>query len=146
MNGKLLAVTAAALLLLPSARAQQPAAAEIEKALGVLNQAFAKGDPRAISALMTDDHVAITPYYGGPQTRDEQIKSLPALKLEEYKPGKTKVRMLGEDTALVTYELAMKGAYKGKPVAARSYASAVWVRHGGKWLEAFYQETALDAR
>lgn len=143
MNAKLLAATAAILLLLPSARAQDATAKEVEKALGALNEAFAKGDAKAVAALTTNDHVAVTPYYGGPQTRDEQIKSLADLKLEEYKPGPMKVRMLGTDAALVTYELATKGTYKGKAVSGRTYTSAVWVRQGGKWLEAFYQETAL---
>jgi ketosteroid isomerase-like protein len=146
VNTKPFALVAAILLLIPSARGQDSATREVEKALKALNEAFAKGDAKAVVALTTEDHRSVTPYYGGAQTRDEQIKSLPDLKLEQYKPGPMKVRMVGADTALVTYELAMKGTYKGKPVAARSYASALWVKKGGLWLEAYYQETPLSEK
>src|SRR5262249_12693895 len=139
------ALLAAALLTLPT-RADDASAKDVEKAIAELNQAFEKADARKVKALMTDDHVAVTAYYGGPQNRDQEIEGLPDHKLTEYRSGKMKVRLLGKDAALVSYELAMKGTYKGKPVPARSYASAVWVRQGGKWLEAFYQETDLGGK
>src|SRR5262245_1965398 len=117
MNVKLLAAVTAVLLLVPAARAQDIVAQEVEKALAALNEAFAKGDAKAVATLMTDDHVAVTPSYGGPQTREEQLKSLADLKLEEYRPKAMKVRVLSRDAAVVRYELAMKGTYKGKAVA-----------------------------
>jgi uncharacterized protein (TIGR02246 family) len=138
----LAALTAA--LLLASSRAAEAEA--VEAAIAELNKAFEKGDAEKVKALMTDDHVAVTPYYGGPQSRDEQLKGLADHKLTEYRAGKLKVRMLGAEAALVTYDLGMKGTYKGKAVPARCYASAVWIRKGGRWLEAFYQETALPEK
>jgi ketosteroid isomerase-like protein len=143
MNGKVLAVLLVVLLAVPL---RGDEAGEVRKALEALNQAFEKRNADAIRALMTDDHVAVTSYYGGPQTRDEQLKGLLEQKLEEYRATDLKVRMLGKETALVTYELAQRGTYKGKALPARSFASAVWVWRGGKWLEAFYQETALPAK
>src|SRR5262249_40133283 len=114
MKGKVLAALAAALLTTAPARADDAAAREVRKAIRALNQAFEKGDVKAARGLMTDDHVAVTPSYGGPQGRDEQLRGLPDLRLKEYKAGKMAVRALGRDTVLVTYELAMKGTYKGK--------------------------------
>jgi uncharacterized protein (TIGR02246 family) len=133
----------AALLLAIVVCAGETGASAVETAIAELNRAFEKGDGEKVKALMTDDHVAVTPYYGGPQKRDEQLKGLADHKMAEYRAGKMKVRMLGTEATLVTYELGMKGTYKGKAVPSRSYVSAVWVRKGGKWLEAFYQETAL---
>jgi ketosteroid isomerase-like protein len=121
----------------------QDAARDVERALDALNKAFQKNDTEAIKRLMTADHVAVTAYYGRPTSLAEQIKSLKDVKLAEYKPGKVKVKMLGKGAALLTYPLTMKGTYKGKELPRRCFASAVWVRQGGRWREAFYQETAL---
>ncbi|MFO0841432.1 MAG: nuclear transport factor 2 family protein [Gemmataceae bacterium] len=143
---KSLAALFALLTFIPAARADDAAADEVSAAIGKLNQAFEKGNAAALKQLMTADKVAVTGYYGGPVTRDEQIKSLADLKLSEYKPGKMTIKLLGKEAALVSYELGMRGTFKGKPLPARSYASAVWVKQAGLWREAFYQETALGAR
>jgi len=119
-------------------------APEVEKALNALNAAFKDGKPDVIKSLMTDDHVAITPYYNGPYGVEELLKTLPELKLSEYRSSDVKVRVLDKDAAIVSYSLAMKGTFKAKPVAAKSYAVSVWVLRKGKWLETSYQETALD--
>lgn len=144
----MLRTTAVALLLLAAlpARADDQATDELRQALRTLNDAFAKPDAAAVRRLMTDDHEAVTPYYGVPATKEEQLRTLPDLKLSEYKPGKETIRMVHRDVAIIAYPLTMKGTFKGKPVAAKSYAVAVWVRHGGHWQEASYQETALDGK
>jgi ketosteroid isomerase-like protein len=142
MKKTLLAILTAALLGADAPK-ENPAIKEVEKAINELNTAFEKRDADAIKRLTTPDHVAVTPYYGGPATRDEQIKTLPELKLKEYTSGDIKVTMLTADVALITYQLAMKGTFKGKDLAAKSHASAVWVKKGGQWREAYYQETTL---
>lgn len=116
---------------------------DVEKAITALNDAFKNGDPAPIKALMTEDHLTVTSW-GGVQTREEALKTLPELKLKEYTPGKMKITVLGPDAALVTYSLAMKGTFKGKEMPAKSSVSAVWVRKSGKWIEAYYQETPLE--
>src|SRR5437762_2390238 len=82
---------------------QDAAVKDVEKALAALNEAFKNRDVAAVARLMTDNHQAITAYYGGVQTKAEQLKSLPDLKMSEYTPGPIKVTLLGKDTALVTY-------------------------------------------
>lgn len=142
MQLKLLSVLIATLLLVAPGRPDD-ATAEVHTAIDALNRAFAKGDAKVVAALMTEDHRAVTPYYAKPLSREEQVRTLADHKLSEYTPGKLTVRLLGHDAALVTYAVVMKGTYQGKAVPARSFASAVWVRKGGRWLESFYQETAL---
>src|SRR5262245_9840629 len=116
---------------------------EIRQALRSLSDAFAKGQSDTIKRLTTDGHVSITPCYGGPQTRAEQLNNLADLKVPDYVAGEIGVTLLTRETALVTYPLTQKGTYKGKPVAAKNYVAAVWVNRNGKWLEASYQETPL---
>lgn len=141
---KLLLVLLAGLLLGTDAAADDAEIKEVEKAITVLNEAFKNRDAVAIERLLTEDHTAVTAYYGGPQTRAQQLKSLPDLKLTEYATGKYDVTLLSKDVALVTYALKQKGTFQGKEVPRRSYASALWVNRGGKWREAFYQETPLE--
>ncbi len=142
MKMTMLAVLATGLLL----GADIPRDKEVETAITTLNEAFHNRDADRIKALMTDDHLAVTTYYGGPLNKNEQVKSLPDHQFAEYSPGKIEVTMLGRDAALVRYILVQKGTYKGKPLPARSYVSAVWVRRAGKWQEAFYQETPLPEK
>jgi ketosteroid isomerase-like protein len=139
-------MTAWLLLLAAGLLAGDDAARDVAKAITTLNQAFKDRDAAAIRRLMTDDHVAITGYYGGPQTAAQQLASLPDLKLTEYSQGKLTLTPVGKDAFLVTYPLTQKGTFQGKTVAEKCFASAVWVNRGGQWLEAFYQETALGDR
>jgi len=115
---------------------------EVEKAIAALNDAFKNGDPAPIKAMLTEEHLSVTTW-GGAQTRDESLKTLPELKLKEYAVTKLKITVLGPDAALVTYSLGLKGTYKGNPVPEKNFASAVWVKKDGKWLESYYQETVL---
>jgi ketosteroid isomerase-like protein len=144
MKSKMLLVLTAGLLIGAQDAKQNPAVQEIQKAIGTLNDAFAKRDADAVRRLMIDEHLSITAYYGGPATKADQLKSLADLQLTEYKAGELKVTMLTDDAALVAYPLAQKGTYKQRPVAAKNYASAVWIKRNGKWLEASYQETPLS--
>jgi uncharacterized protein (TIGR02246 family) len=143
MKRNLLLVLTASLLI--AADAKDDAVKEVEKAITVLNKAFEKGDAEALKALMTDDHVAITPS-AGVETLAQQLKDLPHLKITEYVQGKLTVKLLSKDVALVTYPLTLKGTFKGKPLAEKLQATAVFVRREGKWLEASYQETPLESK
>src|SRR5262245_53772244 len=117
MKRKLLGLVIALATGLPVAAGtpgQKQATKEIKEALSSLNAAFAKGDAAAVKRLLTADHVAVTTYYGGPQTRDEQLASLKDLKLTAFEAGELKVTLLGKDVALVTYPLKLRGTYKGQ--------------------------------
>jgi len=116
---------------------------EVEKAISALNDAFKAGVPGPIKSLLTEDHLSVTTW-GGRQTREESLKTLPELKLKEYAVSGMKVTLLGKEAALVTYSLGLKGTFKGKDVPEKNFASAVWVRKDGIWLEAYYQETPLE--
>ena len=53
--------------------------AAINASSNALDKAFGERDIETIRALMTPDHVTVTPYYDGPQSVDDQIASLPDL-------------------------------------------------------------------
>lgn len=143
MKTKLLLFLFGGLLIGAEPATDNSAIKEVEQAIRVLNEAFVKRDPEVIRRLMTDDHIAITPYYGGPHLKAEQLQTLKEHQVTDYKAEETQISLLAKDVALVRYKLTQKGTYQGKSLAPKNYASAVWVKRDGKWLEATYQETPL---
>jgi uncharacterized protein (TIGR02246 family) len=117
--------------------------AAVNAAAEALDKAFEQQDAKAIAALMTPDHVAVTPYYDGPQSTAEQIASLPDLKYEQETLDEPKVTLLGPDAAIRTFSAELKGTYKGRPLPSPAFVTVLMVRQDGKWLEKFYQVTRI---
>jgi ketosteroid isomerase-like protein len=116
----------------------------VDDAAAELDEAFEAQNAVAIKALMTADHLAVTPYYGAPQSVDEQITSLPDLKYEQTDVSEPKVVLLGPDTAMRTLTAKLAGTYKGLPLAeGRVFITSILVKQDGKWRESFYQVTPL---
>jgi ketosteroid isomerase-like protein len=115
----------------------------INQAAAKLDRAFEQQDAATIKQLMTPDHVAVTPYYDGPQSVDEQIASLPDLKYAQTNLTEPSVTLLGPDAALRRFTAKLEGGYKEKVLAGPVYITQVMVMRDGKWLEDFYQVTAL---
>jgi hypothetical protein len=115
----------------------------INASSNALDKAFEQNDKAAIKALMTPDHISVTPYYNGPQTTDDQIASLPELKWNQKIVGSVQVSLLGADAAMRTFTADLKGSFKGKSLPARVFATEILVKRDGKWIERFYQVTTL---
>lgn len=123
-----------------------PAHAELLRAMETLNTAFKNRDAATIRRLITPDHLAVTSYYDGPFTVEQELQTLPDLEYAEYKAGELKVTPLGSDAAVVHYTLNLKGTFQGKPLPPKNYAAATWVRQNGQWREAYYQETPVTGK
>lgn len=117
--------------------------AAVNAAADALDKAFEEQDAKAIAALMTPDHVAVTPYYEGPQSVAAQIASLPDLKYAQENLDEPKVTLLGPGAAIRTFSAELKGTYKGRPIPSPVFITAVMVRKDGTWLEQFYQVTRI---
>jgi len=115
----------------------------IVKAAAALDQAFEAQDTKAVTDLMTPDHVAVTPYYDGPQTVADQLGSLPKLKYEQTIDSKPTVAVLCSDAAARTFKAELNGSFEGKPIASKVHVSEIWVKRDGAWAEKLYQVTAL---
>ena len=115
----------------------------IDNAAAKLDEAFETGDAETIRSLMTPDHIAVTLYYGAPQTVAEQIASLDDFEYAQTDVGEPTVTLLGPETAIRTGIVELKGSYKGQPLPARVFATEIMVKRDGKWLERVYQATAL---
>ena len=111
--------------LSPALASESETIKAINESSNALDRAFEKNDKAAIRALMTPDHISVTPYYDGPQTTDDQIASLPELKWDQKIVGDVKVSLLGDDAALRTFTADLKGSFKGKPLPAKVFATEI---------------------
>jgi ketosteroid isomerase-like protein len=118
--------------------------AAINASSNALDQAFAARDVAAIKALMTPDHISVTPYYDGPQTVDDQLASLNEYDYGQTIIGEPSVALLAPDVALRTFVADLHGSFKGKKLPPRAFINETLVKRDGKWVERFFQVTALE--
>ena len=118
---------------------------EIKRAASVLDQAFTQQDAALIESMVTSDHLATTPYYGRSLDIAEQIETLDDFKARLFDVTNEKVDLLGDDAALIIFEKSYEGTFKGAPLPNRVFASSLWEKSDGKWLQRLYQETAIDS-
>jgi ketosteroid isomerase-like protein len=118
--------------------------AAINASSNALDEAFTKKDVATIKALMTPDHLTVTPYYRGPQTVEDQLASLGQYDWSQTIVGEPDVALLGPDVALRTFVAELKGTFQGRPLPQRVFATELLVKQEGKWVERFYQVTTLE--
>ncbi len=61
--------------------------------------------------------------------------------VKSYSLDNFKFVTLDKDSVLMTYTAKQDGVCSGKTIPANVRASVVYVKRGGKWLEALYMET-----
>lgn len=142
---KLLAAFSAVILIALTSCTQDDVARTetIDNAVAQLDAAFEAQNVNAAKALMTPDHLSVTPYYGTPQSVDEVLASLPDLKYAQTDESEPKVVLLGDDAAMRTLTAKVDGTFEGEPFSYKVFITAILVRQNGKWLERFYQVTRL---
>jgi ketosteroid isomerase-like protein len=116
----------------------------IDDAVGELNAAFEAGDTEAIKALMTEDHVSVTPYYGAPKSVSEQLDSLDQLKYEQTNLTEPTVVLLGPDAALWTATAKLDVTFEGRSLSGDAFLTSVMIKKDGKWVEQFFQVTSFE--
>jgi ketosteroid isomerase-like protein len=115
----------------------------IDDAAARLDEAFEARDAKAIEALMTPDHEAVTHYYETPQSVAEQIASLPELDYKQTNLTEPTVTMLSPDVAMRTVAAKLDGTFKGATLSGSVFITSIMVKQNGQWRERFYQVTDL---
>ncbi|MGB8010652.1 MAG: nuclear transport factor 2 family protein [Terriglobales bacterium] len=98
------------------------------------------GDLTAFSGYLAKDVVFVDAH--GPATKAEIVEHTAEFRLHEYTMEDARFVPLSADSGLIVYTLTESGTSHGKEFSARVHVSALWRKHGGKWLCAFSQETA----
>lgn len=131
------------LLVSPATAVSPEIESEIAAAQSRLDTAFANADPDEIREMVTSDHVAVTPYYPGPTSIDGQIAALAGTEFDFLGEENRQIFELSDSVVLITQEKLYTGSRGGVPMPSRVAVAAIWVQIDGKWLQRYYQETAI---
>jgi len=109
-------------------------------------EAWKNRDGKFFQDFLSDDHVEMG--FGGPTDKAKVVAGVgsPVCVVKSYSVDSFNVTLLNPDTALVTYHAAQDTTCGGNPVPSPVWASSLYVRRGGRWLNAFYQQTAAAVR
>jgi len=132
----------------PSAPAPKAAASgehsALDKALIAnehrINEAVAKGDKAAFSALVSSDSAMADE--SGYMTTADFLPVFDTVKVSSWKMSDEKVHWAGPNAAVVTYVWTGKGTFQGQPIPDKTYSSTVWTKKDGKWVAIYHQESA----
>lgn len=88
-----------------------------------------------------DDRIIYVAYDGLVFTKSDIVKAVSYIDVSRYSIENMKVRALGSDAALATYDLVAKGSIAMHNLPDKQYTSSVCVKKGGDWLLIFHQST-----
>jgi uncharacterized protein (TIGR02246 family) len=117
----------------------------VERSVRSIQAAFDNGDADTLRGLMTEDHVS-TMTYARFSSAAELLEALPDYQFSEYLFSELKAQLLTPDVALAWHQATIKGTYKGREVPSPVKVTTVWVKRGGKWRQASYQETPVPRK
>ena len=108
--------------------------------------AWAKRDTSAMKDTMTEDAVQIVAGAGVSKGRDKIIADVSShnCQMKDFEFSDSSLRQLSPDVAILTYTATQDTTCDGQKLPAKVYATAVYVRQGGKWRVTNYQETPLE--
>jgi uncharacterized protein (TIGR02246 family) len=108
--------------------------------------AWAKGNGEYFRNRLTEDHVQVVAGAGLVQGRDKIIADVTShgCEVAGFEFMDANVRQLAPDVAIVSYTAKQQATCDGQRLPAKVYSTAVYVRQGGKWLSANYQETPAE--
>ena len=150
--------TTLSLLLLASAlagsltgRAQggpsQPDAASVERTL-ISNEKrtwelYKNKDVKGLAELTAEDYYDIYPA-GEVVDKKRYLADVLETEVKDYTLSDFKVIMLNEAAAIVVYRAKVHGAVKEREIRSEVAVTSGWARRGGRWLNVFYRENALE--
>lgn len=105
-----------------------------------------KHEAAAYKALHAPDFITLTGHGVVDKASSETSAMDPNVRFDRCDLSGFDVRFLSEDAALVTYHVKAAGLDHGKPFQLESYASSVWMKRPGAWMNVFYQATPASAR
>jgi len=128
------------------ALAKSPQTANLDQTITAAEQSFIdaakKGDTAFFKRTLTDDFTYVG-YDGQINDRQQMLddRADPGFNIQPYN---MKVVPLGDDAAIVTYDVVLRvpASEDEGPPPRYQHFSTVWVRQGGAWKMKFQQMTA----
>ena len=99
-------------------------------------------DGKYFDGFLSADHVEVG--FGGPIGKAMVVKGVagPACTVESYEIGEMQFTRMAEDSAVLVYRAEQNTKCGGQPVPSPVWATSVYVKRDGKWLNFLYQHTA----
>jgi hypothetical protein len=105
--------------------------------------AFKKKDAKAYEELLAVDFLAVQVDSAGTRNRDQATREVPSSVVNDFTLSRLEARPLGDDAAMVTYEVFVEFPPPAQIRFLRLYVTEVWVRSGEAWKLLHYQETRV---
>jgi len=103
-------------------------------------EAWKNKDAKWYQTNLTEDYLLVNSE--GVRNKTQTVKSIASeCEVKSYSLDNFKFVMLDKNTALLTYTGMQDAVCNGKTMPATVRSSAVYVKRGGKWLDALYMET-----
>jgi hypothetical protein len=104
-------------------------------------QAWQQRDGAFFQAFLSDDHVEVG--FRGVARKAAVVAGVasPACVVHSFAIDSFDLTTLNPTTALLTYHAAQRTLCNGHAVPSPVWASSLYVRRGGRWLNAMYQQS-----
>ena len=106
-------------------------------------EALKNKDKKAYGELLADDYQGVEVDGKGERTKIQTLNELPEGNVANYTLWGLSVIPVGQDAALITYEVTMQFPPKSAIRLSRVYISELWMKRAGQWKEVHYQETRV---
>lgn len=104
-------------------------------------EALKNKDKKAYAEVLDDDYEGVEVDGKGERTKIQTLNELATGNVANYTLWGLSVTPVGQDAALVTYEVTMQFPPKSAIRLSRVYISELWMKRAGQWKEVHYQET-----
>lgn len=135
----------------PAAQQKEPRPSQAGKAVEnaafnlehKLAQAEKQGD-KAFFERTLDPGLVYVAYNGLVFDRQKLLASMKYVDVNNYSMENLKIRELGPEAVLVTYDLKINAKVAGTHLPQKQYASSVWLKRPRAWKLVFHQATPAD--
>jgi hypothetical protein len=100
-----------------------------------------KKDKAGLAKLLSEDFTEITE--DGVFDKSQILANLGILTLTSDSPRDFRAKLIAPDFVLLIYQVTVNGKYKDRTFRADNNAASLWMKHGSKWQNIFFQETPI---
>lgn len=97
-------------------------------------------DKAVFQKLLSDDLIFIA-FNGWVFNKSQLLSKEQYIDVAHYQPANMKVRTIGNEAAVVTYDLNVNAKLGGRDLPSKQYVSSVWVKSNGGWQLLLHQST-----
>jgi hypothetical protein len=107
-------------------------------------EAWKNHDGKFFQEFLSDDHVEVG--FGGVSTKAEVVSVVGSTlcQVNSYEVDHFELKMLDDETALLTYRETQDTTCQGKAVPSPCWVSSLYMKRGERWLNVLYQQSQIS--